>query len=171
VRTAAALTARLKLDDHVTHRVANALDLPFDDGVFDVVWTQNSGMNISDKDRLYSGFHRVLRAGGLLVLQEPMAGPVQPLVFPVMWAREAAASFLRPPEQMRELIKAAGFQTRAWDDVTDEVARPGAAGPAHSIQRLVMGDVLDDIRHAGERNRVEGRSVMVHAVFERRSTD
>jgi len=171
VQAATALTARLKLDDRVTHRVANALELPFDDGVFDVVWTQNSGMNIADKDRLYAGFHRVLRAGGLLVLQEPMAGPVQPLVFPVMWARDAAASFLRPPEQMRELIEAAGFQTRAWDDVTDESARPGAAGPTHSIQRLVMGDVLDDIRHAGERNRVEGRSVMVHAVLERRSTD
>jgi hypothetical protein len=128
-------------------------------------------MNIDDKNRLYAGFHRVLRAGGLLVLQEPMAGPVQPLVFPVMWARDAAASFLRTPEQMRELIEAAGFRRRAWDDVTEEMARPGAAGPAYSIQRLVMGDILDDIRRAGERNRVEGRSVMVHAVFERRLTD
>ena len=33
-------------------------------------------MNIADKERLYAGFHRVLRPGGLLALQEPMAGPV-----------------------------------------------------------------------------------------------
>jgi len=124
-------------------------------------------MNIADKDRLYAGFHRVLRAGGLLVLQEPMAGPVQPLVFPVMWARDAATSYLRTPEQMRKLIEAAGFRTRAWDDVTEEIERPGAASPAPSIQRLVMGNALDDIRHAGERNHVERRSVMVQAVFER----
>jgi SAM-dependent methyltransferase len=171
VRAAAALTARLKLGERVTHRAANALEIPFDDGVFDVVWTQNSGMNIADKDHLYAGFHRVLRAGGLLVLQEPMAGPVQPLVFPVMWARDAATSFLRLPEQMRELIEAAGFRTRAWDDVTEELARPGAAGPAYSIQGLVMGDALADIRQAGERNRTESRSVMVQAVFDRRSPD
>jgi SAM-dependent methyltransferase len=171
VRAATALTARLKLGERVTHRAANALEIPFDDGVFDVVWTQNSGMNIADKDRLYAGFHRVLRAGGRLVLQEPMAGPVQPLVFPVMWARDAATSFLRPPEQMRELIEAAGFRTRAWDDVTEEIERPGAASPAYSIQRLIMGDALADIRHAGERNRAERRSVMVQAVFERRPPD
>ena len=44
-------------------------------GAFDMVWTQNSGMNIADKERLYAGFHRVLRPGGRLAFQEPMAGP------------------------------------------------------------------------------------------------
>src|SRR2546425_680760 len=101
---------------------------------FDVLWTQNSGMNIADKERLYAGFARVLRPGALLAIQEPMAGPVQPVVFPVMWARDASASFLRAPDAMRALIEAAGFQVRAWDDVTDEVAGPGSAAaiPAHS---------------------------------------
>ena len=167
MRTAAALTARLKLSDRVTHRVANALALPFGDGEFDVVWTQNSGMTIADKSRLYAGFHRVIRTGGRLVFQEPMAGPVQPLVFPVMWARDASDSFLLPPERMRELIEGTGFRMRAWYDVTEERARPSGASPPYSIQRLVMGDFLDDIRRAGERNRAEGRSVMVHAVFKR----
>ena len=55
------------------HRVGNALELPFEDGAFDVVWTQNSGMNIQDKERLYRVF-RVLRPAGQLALQEPMAG-------------------------------------------------------------------------------------------------
>ena len=66
VRAARVLTARLGLDDRVSHHVGDALDLRFDDGAFDVVWTQNSGMNIADKARLYAGFHRVLRPGGLL---------------------------------------------------------------------------------------------------------
>ena len=169
VRAAEVLTARLGLGDRVTHHAGNALELPFDDGTFDVVWTQNSGMNIADKQRLYGGFHRVLRPGGLLALQEPMAGPVQPPIFPVMWARDAATSFLRTPVEMRTLIEAAGFRARTWDEVTAEASGPGlgAAVPVPSIQHLVMGDALAAITSASHRNRDEGRIVMVQAVFDR----
>jgi SAM-dependent methyltransferase len=169
VRAAEALTARLGLGDRVAHHVGNALELPFDDGAFDVVWTQNSGMNVAAKERLYMGFHRVLRSGGRLALQEPMAGRVQPPIFPVMWAPDAATSFLRLPAEMRVLIEAAGFRARAWDDVTMEVAgsEPDAVVPTHSIQSLVMGDALAGITQAGRRNRDEGRIVMVQAVFDR----
>jgi MPBQ/MSBQ methyltransferase len=169
VRAAEMLTARLGLGARVTHQVGDALALPFDAGAFDVVWTQNSGMNIADKPGLYTGFHRVLRPGGRLVTQEPMAGPVQPIVYPVMWARDAASSFLRPPAEMRALIEAAGFRARAWDDITAETAGPAeaAAIPAHSAQRLIMGERLDAIIRAGHRNRAEGRLVSVQAVFDR----
>jgi ubiquinone/menaquinone biosynthesis C-methylase UbiE len=169
VRAADALTVRLGLGDRVTHQISNALELPFDDGTFEVVWTQNSGMNIAAKEHLYRGFHRVLPPGGLLALQEPMAGPMQPHLFPVMWARDATTSFLRTPIEMRALIEAAGFRVRAWDDVTAEIAGSGpeAAVPTHSIQTLVMGEALTAITHAGRRNRDEGRIVMVQAVFDR----
>jgi len=169
VRAATMLTARMGLEDRVTHQVGDALALPFSDGAFDMVWTQNSGMNIADKEGLYAGFHRVLRSGGLLALQEPMAGPVQPVVYPVMWARDASTSFLRTPGEMRAVIEAAGFRARAWEDVTAETVGPatGAAVPAHSIQRLVMGDAIDAIIAAGHRNRAEGRVVSIQAVFER----
>jgi MPBQ/MSBQ methyltransferase len=169
VRAASVLTARMGLEDRVGHQVGNALTLPFPDGAFDMVWTQNSGMNIADKERLYRGFHRVLRPGGLLAIQEPMAGPVEPLVYPVMWARDGSTSFLRTPSRMREVIEKAGFRVREWDDVTAETAGPttGASVPAHSIQRLVMGDAIDEIIRAGHRNREEGRLVSVQAVFDR----
>ncbi len=163
-----ALTALIDLEDQVTHRLGNALALPDDSAPYDVVWTQNSGMNIADKERLYAGFARMLRPGGLLAIQEPMAGPGGPTIFPVMWARDAGASFLRTPEDMRALIQAAGFHLRAWDDVTDEMGKAGSAIPPHSIQRIVMGDALDEITRAGQRNRDEGRIVMIQAVFERR---
>ena len=170
VRAATALTARLGLADRVTHRVGDALALDAGGEPFDVVWTQNSGMNIEDKERLYAGFARVLRPDCLLMIQEPMAGSVQPVVFPVMWARDASASFLRSPDAMRALIEAAGFQVRAWEDVTDEVTGPSSAAviPAHSVQRIIMGDALDAIIQAGQRNRVERRIVMTQAVLVRR---
>jgi SAM-dependent methyltransferase len=169
VRVAEMLTARLELGDRVTHQVGNAVELPFDDGMFDVAWTQNSGMNIATKEQQYTGFHRVLRPRGLLALQEPMAGPIQPPIFPVMWARDAATSFLRTPAEMRALIEAAGFRGRAWEDVTAALAGsgPGADAPAPSIQSLVMGDALAAITRAGQRNRDERRIVMVQAVFDR----
>jgi SAM-dependent methyltransferase len=169
VRAGLALTARLGLGDRVTHRVGDALALPADDGSFDVVWTQNSGMNIADKERLYAGFAAALRPGGRLVLQEPMAGPVEPPIYPLMWARDASMSFLRRPEAMRQVIEAAGFRLVAWDDVTHELggASTGTAIPDHAIQRIVMGDTLDAIIAAGHRNREEGRIVMIQAVFER----
>lgn len=169
VRAATMLTARLGLSNRVTHHTGNALELTFDDGAFDVVWTQNSGMNIAAKEQLYAGLHRMLRPGGLLALQEPMAGPLQPPIFPVMWARDATTSFLRTPVEMRTLIETAGFRLRAWDDVTTETARSASsnAAPAYSIQSLVMGNALTAITEAGNRNRDEGRIVMVQAVFDR----
>jgi len=171
VRAGASLTARLGLADRVTHRLGDALALELGGDLFDVVWTQNSGMNIRDKERLYAGFARAVRPGGLLALQEPMAGPVQPVLFPVMWARDAGASFLRRPDEMRTLIESRGFEVRAWDDVTEEAVGPstGADSPAHSVQRIIMGEALDPIVKTGQRNRTERRIVMIQAVLERRA--
>jgi len=167
VRTGEALTRRLGLGERVTHRVGDALALDVEDQKFDVIWTQNSGMNIRDKERLYAGFARVLRRGGLLATQEPMAGPVQPVLFPVMWARDRSSSFLRTPAAMRAVMEAAGFAVRVWDDVTGDAARPGSAAdmPPHSAPLIMMGDRLDAILDASRRNQDERRIVMIQAVL------
>jgi MPBQ/MSBQ methyltransferase len=167
VQAGEALTAQLGLGDRVSHQIGDALGLPVEDGTFDVVWTQNSGMNIADKEAMYAEFHRVLRIGGRLLLQEPMAGPVQPPLFPLMWAHDAATNFLRTPEQMRTLIENAGFRVQAWDDATAETSGGRAPAQGQSIQSLVMGDLLPSIGANGRRNRDEGRIVMVQAVFDR----
>ena len=126
-------------------------------------------MNIADKERLYAGFHLVLRPGGVLAFQEPMAGPGGPPIFPTMWARDATQSFLHSPGEMRGLIEAAGFRVRVCDDVTADtsVRTPPAALPAYAISKLVMGDALDGIMAAGQRSRDERRILMIHAVCDR----
>jgi ubiquinone/menaquinone biosynthesis C-methylase UbiE len=161
-----ALTQRLGLEDRVRHRVGDALDLPFDDAGFDVVWTQNACMNISDKEQLYAGFRRALRPGGLLAFQEPLAGTVQPLIFPVMWADDASSSFLRSVEETRSLIEGAGFRLRDWVDLTQEYVRRSPPS-RNSIQYLVMGEHAESLSLNGQRNEAEGRLVNVQAVFER----
>ncbi len=168
VRAGELLTNLMGLGQRVTHQPGDALELPFDDNSFDAVWTQNSGMNIADKESLYAGFKRVIRPNGLLVIQEPLSGPNQPPIFPVMWSRDGSNHFLRKPEQIQAVIKAAGFRLVKWDDVTDEKDPPIAVRPMYGIQKLVMGDeLLAEIRIADQRNDGEQRLVMIQAVFER----
>jgi 27-O-demethylrifamycin SV methyltransferase len=60
---------RLKgLSDRVTFHQRDALDNGFPDGSFDVVWVMESSHLMRDKERLLSESHRVLRAGGKLLL-------------------------------------------------------------------------------------------------------
>lgn len=117
-RTGEILTARTGLSDRVTFRHGSALNMPFADAHFAVVWAQHSSMNIADKERLYAEIFRVLRPGGRLALHEIMAGPAGPIHFPVPWARDPAISFLRPPEAVRALILGIGFKEIAWVDET-----------------------------------------------------
>ena len=161
------LTSLLRLEHRVAFETGDALALPHRDGEFDGVWTQNSGMNIEDKAQLYAGFRRVLREGGRLAIQEPMAGLNPPLAFPMMWAADATTSHLRTPEAMRAVIEAAGFRTRAWETVVPGPAGPGAPPPEQTVQGLVMGVArLREIAAASRINDREGRLVMVHAVFD-----
>lgn len=162
------LNSLMHLDEHVSFVVGDALHPPWADHSFDVIWTQNSGMNIDDKERLYAEFHRLLRPKGLLVTQEPMAGPVQPARFPTMWSLDGTNHFLRSPEQMRAVIEAAGFHNLRWDDITFEEKVPPAVPPAKTVQELVMGpELLAEIIRQGQRNREEHRSIGIQAVFQR----
>ncbi|MGE3357673.1 MAG: methyltransferase domain-containing protein [Acidimicrobiia bacterium] len=169
VAVAEELTRRVGFADRVRHQVANALALPFPDASFDVVWTQNSGMNIADKASLYRGFRRVLRPGGVLAFQEPMAGDVSPPHFPVMWADDESMHHVWPPEQVRALLQELGFVERVWEYATESTSSGNAPPPPpHAVQRLIMGDEkLAAIAAANRRNLEEGRSCTVHAVFVR----
>ena len=58
------LTERTGQSGQVSFETASALELPFDDGGFDVVLLQHVAMNISDRTRLYREIRRVLKSGG-----------------------------------------------------------------------------------------------------------
>ena len=150
----ALLTARMGLTVQVHLCCGHALNLPFPDGSFDLVWTQNSGMQIAHKVRLYHEFFRVLRPAGRLAQLEPIAGPVQPPHFPLMWAREAADSHCsrqtlsmksswrldssndigtrQPPFGTRLRVlrrRHAPSKPSSWGNVSQRFRRPGSAMP------------------------------------------
>lgn len=160
------ITAHMGLQALVTFQHGNALDLPFPDGSFDVVWTQNSGMQIADKAQLYRGFHRVLRAGGRLAQLEPVLGRGEPPYLPLMWATTPEQSQLLTAEALHAVITGAGFVERAWDPAA--TFPDPAVRPVVTIQRLVMGEHLQAIQDARQRNEAEDRLRAVLGVFERR---
>ena len=166
------LTRRAGLDAMVGFRQGDALAMPFDDGAFDVAWTQHSSMNIGDKAAAYREIRRVLRPGGILALHEIMAGPLQPPHFPVPWAREPAISHLERPDVVRTVLREIGFRERAWEDQTAAtlawLRQRQAAGPAGPLGlHLLLGDDLPVMFANLGRNLAEDRLRVVMAVYDR----
>jgi MPBQ/MSBQ methyltransferase len=169
IRAGEALTERLGLQDAVEFYLGSGLDMPFADEHFDVVWTQNASMNIPDKARLVAEQWRVLSPGGRLVFQEIFAGPGGDLVCPVPWARDPATSFLVPPEQVRTLLREAGFEERVWLPLAPDERAPAAAAtaPVRSAAAVVHGPDAVAMEAASRRNQAEQRVIYLRAVFVR----
>ena len=115
------LTKRCGLADRVTLQLGDALDLPYPDQTFDVVWCQNVTMNISDKAGFLAGVYRVLKSGGLFTSTEHSLGPGGDVIYPLPWAYDASISFVEPEDVMRAQFGAAGFHIREWTNYTDEI--------------------------------------------------
>jgi MPBQ/MSBQ methyltransferase len=114
------LTKRVGLSPLVSFRQGDALQLPYPDAAFDVVWTQHTAMNIQAKGALYREMNRVLKPGGTVAIYDILAGPVTPLHFPVPWASGPETSFLATPDELRRLLEGAGFVITNWLDSTEE---------------------------------------------------
>lgn len=170
---ASALNAEVGLSEHIEIRQADALALPFDDQSFDIVWTQHASMNIADKQTLFAEMYRVLRPDGKLALHDVLAGPTQPIHFPVPWAPDPSVSFLATPDEVRTFAQASGFRELAWQDhtrLTEEWwqnmrERASAQKPSPLNPGLVMGSQFPVMANNMYRNIRERRVAVVQAVF------
>jgi SAM-dependent methyltransferase len=164
------LSERTGLSGQVSFQTASALELPFDDGRFNVVLLQHVAMNISDRERLYREIRRVLKSGGRFATFDVVLNGGEPH-YPLPWARTPATSFLLTATATREVIEPAGFRTLAWQDDTEAAkawfALLRASGPPPSPNLgVVMGPDFAQLAANLGRNLIEGRLGILTAVFE-----
>ena len=163
------LTERTGQSGQVSFRTASALELPFDDGRFDVVLLQHVAMNIADRARLYGEIRRVLTSGGRFATFDVVSKDGEPH-YPLPWARTSATSFLLTAAATREAIEPAGFRTLVWQDDSEAakawIAQLRASGPPPSPNLgVVMGPDFAQLAANLGRNLMEGRLGILTAVF------
>jgi sarcosine/dimethylglycine N-methyltransferase len=164
------LTERTGQSGQVTFQTGSALELPFDDGRFDVVLLQHVAMNIADRAGLYREIRRVLKPGGKFATYDVVARGDEPH-FPVPWARTPATSFLLTADATRKAIEGACFRNVVWQDDSEAakawVAQLRASGPPPSPNLgVVMGPDFAQLSANLGRNIMEGRVGILSAVFE-----
>jgi MPBQ/MSBQ methyltransferase len=171
-RVAAMLSERIGLSALISYRQGDALNLPFPDGTFDVVWTEHVAMNIPDKPRLYREMYRVLKPGGTLAIYDILAGPSGPVLFPVPWARLPETSFVVTPAELRKLLDQGGFRVIDWADTTD-AARAWFVSLAEKIHKeglpalgfhVLLGPDFKEMAQNQRHNLEEGRIVLAQVV-------
>jgi len=175
VALAEMLARRTQLADKVAYRQGDALDLPFSDGSFDVVWSQNAAMNIADRDRLYSEMRRVLTPAGRLALQEIAVGPAGEPFYPTPWATDKSISFLSTPQSTRAALERIGFRVLVWQDTTEEALQQQTAR-TKAIEtgslpplglHILIGEAFPTVTKNMLRNLQEGRLKLFNAVLQR----
>lgn len=164
------LTKRTGQSDQVSFETASGLELPFNDGRFDVALLLHVAMNIADRARLYREIRRVLKSGGKFALYDVVLKAGDPH-YPVPWARTPATSFLLTAAATRELLEAAGFHALAWQDDTETakawITQLRASGPPPSPNlSVVMGPDFAQLSANLGRNLMEGRLGILTAVVE-----
>lgn len=164
IEAANELAARVGLAGKVEFRQASALELPFADGEFDVVWTEHVQMNIADKRAFYGELARVLKRGGKLVFHDIFAGSGGAVHFPVPWAETPDISFLAAPQEAFGIVEELGLrfaeradrtpQAIAWFKAALERIRQSGSPPLgiHLLMgpsaRVKFGNMLRNLQEA-----------------------
>ncbi len=172
IAAAERLTDAVGMSDTVVFQVADACAMPFDDHVFDGAFTIHVAMNIADRAALYGEIARVLRPGATFGLYDICLGPAGDPSYPTPWATDASTSFLKTPDEVADLVTAAGFAIRSHRDKTDSAlkwfeamrARVAEAGRPKIGLHIMMGDRFWEMYANMVANFVNGHTVLAEIV-------
>lgn len=146
VEVARELTRRCGLANKVDFQLGNALQLPIPDSAIDAACLVHVGMNVEDKARLFAEVRRVLRPGSWFAIYDVMQVGTGQLDYPVLWARDADASFVSEPQTYRNLLTQAGFRVKRERDCREfsiqffaRLRASWADGPPPLSPHIVIG--------------------------------
>lgn len=114
------LTSMTGLDDRVEFRNANALEMPFADGTFDIVISQEAFCHIPDKDRLVSQCARVLKPGGRIAFTDILVTDSTHQETRARLQREMTFQELGSVRSYRHALECEGCSVLEHHDVSDE---------------------------------------------------
>jgi len=110
IRTARRLSELVGLQDHTHYTQSDALQLPFENDSFDVVWTQHVQMYIRHKLKFYSEIERVMTGQGLFIYYDILKTDGGEVNYPVPWANSPSANFLATPFEMDDILERLCFK-------------------------------------------------------------
>jgi len=147
IRSAKLLSEAVGLGSLVNFIQADALQLPFADESFDIVWTQHVQMNIENKQQYYAEIDRVLVKGGRFIYYDIFRTNQELLQYPLPWAEDASMSFLMTTNELDTILTKKGFTGIQATNQTEQAvvfftelfANMGKQGPAKVGLDLVMG--------------------------------
>ena len=170
IRTAQKLSELVDLSEKTTFIQGDALNLPFEDNTFDIVWTQHVQMNIEDKAIFYAEINRVLKKNGTFIYYDIFKKGNERIYYPVPWANDASVSFLGTTTNTDTILKGLGLTKIRTDNQSDKAIsffyeaiekRKTQTSPQLGIH-LLMGtsgkEKLDNILKALQENKIELQS-------------
>lgn len=140
VERAQARAAKMGLSDRVEFRVADAQDLPFEEGRFDAVITESVTAFPEDKQLAVNEYARVLKAGGYVGLNESTWLKTPPPPELVDWVQQDVGATVTPQtaEGWQDLLVKAGFEDILVKLMAVDVKAEGRG----ILQRYGLGGML-----------------------------
>ena len=134
--------------DRVEFRVADAQDLPFDDGLFDIVITESVTSFPEDKQRAVNEYVRVTRSGGYVGLAESTWLKMPPPPDLIAWVSQDVGACVQPltADNWEGLLENAGLQ-----DITTQIHPVDAKQEARLLFKrygygVMLGNMLRALR-------------------------
>ena len=133
------------LSDRISIRRVSPGRFPFENGMFDVVFSKDSMIHIPDKRALYTDVYRVLVPGGWMALSDWFGNGLEPTPAMRAWLAVVGLTLrLESIEASAALVEACGFTEIEWRDrnawyahtIKDELATLTGDSYPRLVERL-----------------------------------
>ena len=153
VEAAVEISEMVGMTEQVSFQVGSAISIPFDDDTFDASTMLHVGMNISDKELLFSEMARVTKPDGSIVVYDVMRTGKDDLVFPMPWSSTSEYSFVDTVDAYVKAAENAGLELLTVDDHAEMAVsffnNPPSDPPPVNLGHLMGTGMPEMVANAG----------------------